>query len=324
MKEVCRLLGTKQKTTTPYHPMCNGLVERFNAILKTCLRRLCSEQPRQWHRYINPLLFASREVPQDSTHFAPFELLYGRTVRGPMHILRELWTKEIEEPENASQATAEKRPPTSSLAIPAASVIEDLEGEHFNDSDCEALPELGGWGSEETVNVLNFGDELTLDQRRQLEEVALTYSSIFSDRPGTASTEEHCIELTSSIPVRQQQPSALRDEANSTRRTQRDGRPGVHLEEFFPFRFFCGSHQEEGWYESILADPCTEGGHSEDGVRDDGLSLRVSKDAIRDDESGATLTRAVKKLLCGMDNVVDYIDDLLIRTELGSQHEGTK
>ncbi|GFN99199.1 Pol polyprotein [Plakobranchus ocellatus] len=99
MKEVCRLLGIKQKTTTPYHPMCNGLVERFNATLKTCLRRLCSEQPRQWHRYINPLLFAYREVPQESTHLAPFDLLYGRTVRGPMHILRELWTKEIEEPD---------------------------------------------------------------------------------------------------------------------------------------------------------------------------------------------------------------------------------
>ncbi|GFO36303.1 Zinc finger protein [Plakobranchus ocellatus] len=106
---------------------------------------------------------------------------------------------------DTSQATTEKRPPTSSLATPAASVtvIEDLEGEHFNDSDCEALPELGGWGSKETVNDLKYGDGLTLDQRKQLEEVAVTYSSIFSDRPGTASTEEHCIELTSSIPVRQ-------------------------------------------------------------------------------------------------------------------------
>ncbi|GFO04004.1 gypsy retrotransposon integrase-like protein 1 [Plakobranchus ocellatus] len=87
------------KTTTLYHPICNGLVERFNATLKTCLRHLCSEQPRQWHRYINPLLFAYREVPLESTHFDLFELLYGRTVRGPMHILRELWTKEIEEPD---------------------------------------------------------------------------------------------------------------------------------------------------------------------------------------------------------------------------------
>ncbi|GFR80635.1 Gypsy retrotransposon integrase-like protein 1 [Elysia marginata] len=38
MKEVCRLLGIKQKATTPYHSMCNGLVERFNTTLKTCLR----------------------------------------------------------------------------------------------------------------------------------------------------------------------------------------------------------------------------------------------------------------------------------------------
>ncbi|XP_070000758.1 uncharacterized protein [Penaeus vannamei] len=74
--------------------MSNGLVEKFNGTLKAMLRRLCAEQPRQWHRYLSPLLFAYREVPQSSTGFAPFELLYGREVRGPMGILRELWTGE--------------------------------------------------------------------------------------------------------------------------------------------------------------------------------------------------------------------------------------
>ncbi|RUS74830.1 hypothetical protein EGW08_017387 [Elysia chlorotica] len=63
------------------------------------LKRLCNEKPKQWHRYINALLFAYREVPQESTHFAPFELMYGRTVRGPIHILRKLWTQDIDEPE---------------------------------------------------------------------------------------------------------------------------------------------------------------------------------------------------------------------------------
>ena len=94
MKEVGRLLSIKQLVTTPYHPMCNGLVEKFNGTLKQMLKRLCSEQPKQWHRYINALLFAYREVPQESSGFSPFELLYGRTVRGPMHILRKLWTSE--------------------------------------------------------------------------------------------------------------------------------------------------------------------------------------------------------------------------------------
>ena len=68
-------------------------------ILKSMLKKLCAEQPRMWHHYINALLFAYREVPQESTGFSPFELLYGRTVRGPMYILKELWTKEIETPE---------------------------------------------------------------------------------------------------------------------------------------------------------------------------------------------------------------------------------
>lgn len=94
MKEVSRILSIKQLTTSPYHPACNGLVEKFNGTLKSMLRRLCSEQPRQWNRFVNALLFAYREVPQESTGFAPFELLYGRTVRGPMQILRNLWTKE--------------------------------------------------------------------------------------------------------------------------------------------------------------------------------------------------------------------------------------
>ncbi|KAK7094305.1 hypothetical protein V1264_007945 [Littorina saxatilis] len=99
MEEVNRLLSIRHLTTTAYHPMCNGLVEKFNATLKSTLKKLCSEQPRQWHRYINALLFAYREVPQESTGFSPFELMYGRTVRGPMQILKELWTKDVDTPE---------------------------------------------------------------------------------------------------------------------------------------------------------------------------------------------------------------------------------
>ena len=94
MDEVSRLLSIKRLTTTPYHPICNGLVERFNGTLKKMLRRLCNEQPRQWHRFVNPLLFAYREAPQEATGFSPFELLYGRTGRGPVQILKELWTRE--------------------------------------------------------------------------------------------------------------------------------------------------------------------------------------------------------------------------------------
>ena len=99
MQEVSRLLSIKGLTSTPYHPICNGLVERWNGTLKSMLKRLCQDQPKQWHRLINPVLFAYREVPQESTGFSPFQLLYGRSVRGPGTILKELWTKEVNLPE---------------------------------------------------------------------------------------------------------------------------------------------------------------------------------------------------------------------------------
>ena len=99
MNEVARLIRVKQLSTTPYHPICNGLLEHFHLTLKQMLMKVCVEKPKQWDRYLDAVLFAYREVPQESLGFSPFEMLYGRTVRGPMHILKELWSEEVETPE---------------------------------------------------------------------------------------------------------------------------------------------------------------------------------------------------------------------------------
>ena len=137
MEEVNRLLSIRHLTTTPYHPMCNGLVGKFNGTLKSMLKKLCAEQPRMWHRYVNALLFAYREVPQDSTGLSPFELLYGRTVRGPMHILKELWAKEIEMPEvkNSYQYVFELREKLEDTLALAKEELERAQnkGKHYYD-----------------------------------------------------------------------------------------------------------------------------------------------------------------------------------------------
>ena len=91
MKEVSRLMSVKQLHTTPYHPICNGLVEKFNGTLKRMLRRMCNERPRDWDRFMPALLFAYRETPQESLGYSPVQLIY---VRGPLTILKELWTGE--------------------------------------------------------------------------------------------------------------------------------------------------------------------------------------------------------------------------------------
>ena len=45
MKELMKLLEINPLITTPYHPMCNGLVENFNGVLKQMLRKLCTIYP---------------------------------------------------------------------------------------------------------------------------------------------------------------------------------------------------------------------------------------------------------------------------------------
>ena len=64
--------------------------------MKQMLKKMCDEKPNDWDRFIDHLLFAYRETPQESSGFSPFEMLYGRTVRGPMKILKELWIGESE------------------------------------------------------------------------------------------------------------------------------------------------------------------------------------------------------------------------------------
>lgn len=107
MKEFNRLLSIRSLTTTPYHAMSNGLVERFNGVLKKMLKRMCQEQPKMWPRFIDPLLFSYREVPQASTKFSPFELVYGHSVRGPLALLRELWEGDREAIEDDTRTTYE-------------------------------------------------------------------------------------------------------------------------------------------------------------------------------------------------------------------------
>lgn len=91
LKEVYRLLRIHPIHTTPYHPQTDGLCEKFNQMLKNMLQKAVVEEGKDWEKLLHYLLFAYREVPQASTGFSPFELLYGRYVRGPLDLLRESW-----------------------------------------------------------------------------------------------------------------------------------------------------------------------------------------------------------------------------------------
>uniref|UniRef100_A0A8C5Q2M5 Gypsy retrotransposon integrase-like protein 1 n=1 Tax=Leptobrachium leishanense TaxID=445787 RepID=A0A8C5Q2M5_9ANUR len=89
-QQLWRLCGIKPLHSSPYHPQTNGLCELFNGTLKQLLRTFTMSH-KDWERHLPHLLFAYREVPQEATCLSPFELLYGRRVRGPLDLLWEHW-----------------------------------------------------------------------------------------------------------------------------------------------------------------------------------------------------------------------------------------
>ena len=63
------------------------------------LRKFVSCNQKDWDECLPYLLFVYREVPQESAGFSPFELLYGRKVRGPLDVLRDKWAGYMTEEE---------------------------------------------------------------------------------------------------------------------------------------------------------------------------------------------------------------------------------
>uniref|UniRef100_A0A8C1WPE3 ribonuclease H n=1 Tax=Cyprinus carpio TaxID=7962 RepID=A0A8C1WPE3_CYPCA len=94
MADLCRLLKVKQLRTTVYHPQTDGLVKRFNQTLKQMLRCVAADDRRDWDQMLPYVLFGIREVPQASTGFTPFELLFGRQPRGLLDVAKEAWEQQ--------------------------------------------------------------------------------------------------------------------------------------------------------------------------------------------------------------------------------------
>ena len=84
-------LGIKQYTLSACHPQSQGALEKFHQTLKNMIR---AEQKKDWDEGVHLLLFAVREAVQESLGFSPFELLFGRKVRGPLKFLKESWLEE--------------------------------------------------------------------------------------------------------------------------------------------------------------------------------------------------------------------------------------
>ena len=90
--KLCRNLSIDKIKTTPYHPECNGVVERMHGTLGAMLTK-ASSVGLDWVGQVPFALFALRSAPNRDTLFSPFQLVYGHQVRTPLDILHQGWAE---------------------------------------------------------------------------------------------------------------------------------------------------------------------------------------------------------------------------------------
>lgn len=81
---LCDLLGTKKCRTTPYHPQCNGKIERFHRSLKEAIM---ATSPHDWFTALPLVLLSLRNSFKEDLNATPANLVYGTDLTAPCDIL---------------------------------------------------------------------------------------------------------------------------------------------------------------------------------------------------------------------------------------------
>ncbi|EIE91420.1 hypothetical protein RO3G_16131 [Rhizopus delemar RA 99-880] len=93
IRKVCQNYSIIHKTTTPYNPQSNGLIERFNRTLGQILQKRSEDEKKDWDLYLPAALFAYRSIKQATTKQSPFFLTYGYEPRTPFDMEHHLYDK---------------------------------------------------------------------------------------------------------------------------------------------------------------------------------------------------------------------------------------
>ena len=100
IKELCQLLGTDKSRTTPYHPVGNGMTERFNRTLLGMLGTLQPHQKYNWKSQVAQLVHAYNCTRNESTGQSPYFLMFGREPNLPIDLAFGLTSEAVRQPQS--------------------------------------------------------------------------------------------------------------------------------------------------------------------------------------------------------------------------------
>lgn len=131
IKELCKIAGVDKTRTTPYHPMGNGMVERFNQTLLKMLGTMEEEQKSNWKSYVAPLVHAYNATKHETTGYSPHYLMFGWHPRLSVDAFLGIDTDS--ETVGSRQNYAQKLKRRLDFAYKAASAESDRKGKRYKD-----------------------------------------------------------------------------------------------------------------------------------------------------------------------------------------------
>ena len=108
-RQVIEQLGIRHVKSSAYHLQLQGALERFHATMKNMLHTHYLEHQKEWDQGLSFILFAARDAIQESLGFSPFEMIFGHSVRGPLELIKERWTKNEPLPRTMTEYVAKMR-----------------------------------------------------------------------------------------------------------------------------------------------------------------------------------------------------------------------
>jgi transposase InsO family protein len=87
IRELCQIAGVEKSRTSPYHPIGNGITERFNRTLLSMLGTLEPDKKVVWHKHVSAMVHAYNCTEHDSTGHTPYYLMFGRHPRLPVDVM---------------------------------------------------------------------------------------------------------------------------------------------------------------------------------------------------------------------------------------------